>query len=1011
VLLVALTGAALALSRLSLRQAMDGRVADRVEVVRRLSRGGDTAYASEALAGKARSSPFSPDDPAGNGLLLQTFITTQGGDAPVAALVVADGGEVVGSRPAAVPLPRPVVDTLLAGTRAGRIELSASFELDGALVWARGYPLGGEEPWGALVMVEPITDGWLQRLYERMGPLGPGDGGMTLLDRRGVAVASWDPARLGSRPLPRAELVAASGSPVVSTVELGGRRTVRIAQASAEDADGGLRLFEQSEDDLFADLRRAQGQRDRGVLAVGATAVVALAAFGSLRQRAVRRSEARSSAILRHAGDLVLVVDDGGHLRYVSPAAGTLLDRDPLRLVDRPLVGLVADADATLVATALAELPPAGEATLLGVRLRTGDGDPAWFDLALADRRHDPHVAGVLVTCHEVGERKRLEEELAHQAGHDALTGLANRVRFDEVLAERVATGRPLAVMIVDLDRVKQLNDGCGHAAGDAALCAVADALRRVARDGDLVARLGGDEFGLVVADAAGEGAAALASRVIGRVRAVRPAGADGAGLDASVGIAVTAGGSPAPGAVVRAADAAMYRAKRAGGGRSISVVLDATPGAVGDGTGAPASSAASSSAPPGDDRPAGGGGARAADDPGVVGDRPRPLSSRLRDAGVVLVAGSVVVAVAAVGLVQSGQHQRAAEEQRIAERTALLTQIADIAGTTTDARKLVPFTAALPWDTAPPELLHQFLREYATSPSMGPRGMSALLTAEGRVVATYPMGAIVGVDTTDGWWAGALEGRAYTPVIRDDGEVPRFSFVVPVVRDGQPVEHVVVIGASVPDTAWSSSLTAMGAVRPGPGGISVVDAAGVASSSWDQRSLGRRVVEPAWLRDLRPGERRVQRDVVDGEEVVTIAVRVPSSRRCATPSGSSPRPDSSATCGPVAPRATSPGSRWWPWSSSAWPRWTVGGSGRWSPAPVGSRPSSSRRPPSCWWWVSTGGCAWPARRSSGCSAAAPPTWSARRSTTSSAAASSTASGTSSRPWRPRGGQRPTTSG
>jgi len=192
-------------------------------------------------------------------------------------------------------------------------------------------------------------------------------------------------------------------------------------------------------------------------------------------------------------------------------------------------------------------------------------------------------VVTVLVTALvEVLQRRRRYAsalELAHQAVHDALTGLPNRLqvaeRLEQALARAGRTGCEVAVLFIDLDRFKLINDGRGHAAGDELLVVVAERLRRVVRSGDVVARFGGDEFVVVCED---QTAAFEASLVAGLILdALRePVVVDGQELflSASIGIAM-ADGTGSPESLLRDADAAMYRAKEKG--RSRSEFFDAT--------------------------------------------------------------------------------------------------------------------------------------------------------------------------------------------------------------------------------------------------------------------------------------------------------------------------------------------------------------------------------------------------------------------------------------------------
>jgi diguanylate cyclase (GGDEF)-like protein len=186
-------------------------------------------------------------------------------------------------------------------------------------------------------------------------------------------------------------------------------------------------------------------------------------------------------------------------------------------------------------------------------------------------------VVTVLVTALvEVLQRRRRYAsalELAHQAVHDALTGLPNRLqvaeRLQQALVRSSQTGFEVAVLFIDLDRFKLINDGRGHAAGDELLVAVAERLRRVVRAGDVVARFGGDEFVVVCEDQTAEFEASLmAGRILDALREPIVVGGQEIFLSASIGIAM-ADGTGTPESLLRDADAAMYRAKEKGRARS----------------------------------------------------------------------------------------------------------------------------------------------------------------------------------------------------------------------------------------------------------------------------------------------------------------------------------------------------------------------------------------------------------------------------------------------------------
>ena len=176
----------------------------------------------------------------------------------------------------------------------------------------------------------------------------------------------------------------------------------------------------------------------------------------------------------------------------------------------------------------------------------------------------------VLVAVQDVTQRVALEDELRHQAFHDSLTNLANRALFFDRASHairRIERGRPgVAVLILDLDGFKTVNDSLGHAAGDTLLVAVAARLQTALRPPDTAARLGGDEFAILVEDATTpQAAVTVAERVLESL--ARPFSVAGKELfvHASVGVAWTAGDELDAGALVRNADAAMYRAKAEG--------------------------------------------------------------------------------------------------------------------------------------------------------------------------------------------------------------------------------------------------------------------------------------------------------------------------------------------------------------------------------------------------------------------------------------------------------------
>jgi diguanylate cyclase (GGDEF)-like protein len=162
-------------------------------------------------------------------------------------------------------------------------------------------------------------------------------------------------------------------------------------------------------------------------------------------------------------------------------------------------------------------------------------------------------------------ELRAQAERNAHDARHDALTGLPNRTQLHARLAEAAASGEAVSVLLLDLDRFKPVNDTHGHEAGDEVLRVVAERLRTAVRPGDLVARLGGDEFAVLVSE--GSDSAQLAERLQALIAAPISIGHVVVSVGASVGRATSPQHGRNPEGLLRAADDDMYRVKRFGAG------------------------------------------------------------------------------------------------------------------------------------------------------------------------------------------------------------------------------------------------------------------------------------------------------------------------------------------------------------------------------------------------------------------------------------------------------------
>ncbi|HVF06357.1 MAG TPA: EAL domain-containing protein [Frankiaceae bacterium] len=264
-----------------------------------------------------------------------------------------------------------------------------------------------------------------------------------------------------------------------------------------------------------------------------------------------------------------LAVVDGarGLVEVANPSLAALLGEEAEALHGVPFVDLVEPA-ARIELERLAGEVRAGRCAgaRFEARVRQADGRGRWALVAIS-RASVEDGDRLVVQVEDIHDRKTIEAELAHQATHDLLTGLPNRAQLLDLMAATFEAREPVAVLFVDLDRFKWVNDSLGHEAGDLLLVDVADRLRRLLRPGDVVARLGGDEF-VVLAHGVRypSTAVALADRVSEALRQpVLLPGDRESYASASIGIAI-ASAEDQPETLLRDADTAMYQAKAAGG-------------------------------------------------------------------------------------------------------------------------------------------------------------------------------------------------------------------------------------------------------------------------------------------------------------------------------------------------------------------------------------------------------------------------------------------------------------
>jgi diguanylate cyclase (GGDEF)-like protein/PAS domain S-box-containing protein len=301
------------------------------------------------------------------------------------------------------------------------------------------------------------------------------------------------------------------------------------------------------------------------MLLIGAVGVTIL---GYRTQTVRRRADERFQALFQHAPDLVAVLDAEGRIAYSSPSAGAVLNVEPGSLSGTRILDIVHPDDRERVGGQLAKLMTERDGVVrVQTRVAAPGGPYQWFEVTASNQMHNPSLNGIVVNARDVSENHAFQERLTHEAEHDPLTGLPNRRRMQDALGSSLRT-EPVAVLFVDLDGFKPVNDAYGHETGDELLRQVAERLSACVRENDVLARVGGDEFVMLMPGVINPAdAEAMSARFRAAINAPFVVGGVEVEIGASVGVHL-ATSTDDPDQALRAADHAMYRVKRAGGSR-----------------------------------------------------------------------------------------------------------------------------------------------------------------------------------------------------------------------------------------------------------------------------------------------------------------------------------------------------------------------------------------------------------------------------------------------------------
>lgn len=287
-----------------------------------------------------------------------------------------------------------------------------------------------------------------------------------------------------------------------------------------------------------------------------------------------QRSERRFQSLVQHSSDLTAVLDQSGHITYLTPSFESLLGYPIEMLTGTDLSEIIHPDDRSVIHELAGLLVSRRRGPKeLELRARTLDGQWKALEVTLTDLRRDPAVEGIVMNAHDITDRKALENDLRHNVLHDDLTGIANRVLFRDRVDHALRSlpygnGSITAVLFVDVDDFKTVNDGLGHDVGDELLKVIASRLESFLRAGDTAARLGGDEFAALLEGMfTVEDVLATAQRLLMMLNQPVEFGQREITVSVSIGVALAENGATSE-VLLRNADVAMYHAKQSGKSR-----------------------------------------------------------------------------------------------------------------------------------------------------------------------------------------------------------------------------------------------------------------------------------------------------------------------------------------------------------------------------------------------------------------------------------------------------------
>ncbi len=485
-----------------------------------------------------------------------------------AAITDLAGTPLTTSRDSGLPAPSdPGLAPLRSQLLAGQPGFSSVMDAGGVRLTAVAVPIVVDNvPKAVLVGFVELASSQLQAYVSRLSA--PGDL-IALVDSNGRVVAATDQAINGTSVDP-AVAEALQDIPADNFVEYeaGGREMITVLVGGIP---GGWAYVRTQTRESFDGLVYRRNQTiTLALLSMLVVGGLGIALLGYRAQLQRRRADERFRALVQHAPDVVAVLDQEGRALYASPSAGDAVGVPADRLLGSSIFDFVHPDDNARMRAHFADLVAEPDAVLrLQCRIVRATGDFRWFEFTASNQLGNPSLTGVVVNARDVTDTRSFQERLAHQAMIDPLTGLANRWRMHDVLRSLLAM-QPVAVLFLDLDAFKPVNDTFGHQTGDQVLRQVAERLSALVRPHELLARIGGDEFVVLMPGVVRWAEAqALADQLRRAVEQPFVVSGEVVRIGASVGVHVA---TPAdnPDHVLRAADHAMYAIKRAGAAQRV---------------------------------------------------------------------------------------------------------------------------------------------------------------------------------------------------------------------------------------------------------------------------------------------------------------------------------------------------------------------------------------------------------------------------------------------------------